>query len=475
MSDKKQEKRKVAIIGAGLGGLSCAVRLAHAGYSVVIYEKNDSPGGKINTLSDGGYSWDTGPSLLTMPQVLRELWQDVGRKLEDYLTLEPLNPSCRYRWHDGTLIDENADFWLRPDVTRFLAHARGVYEFLDGSFFERSADDWWQDVPGRLLSKLNQLPKVLSMKSLHALTHSYFSDPHLIQIFDRFACYNGSSPYLTPSFFSIIPFLQQKYGAWRVQGGIHRIITALTQLARESGVEIRTKAEVTGFHVHAGSYHIAVDGRWEKFDGAICNQDTLHAYEHLLPRAAGEHFRNKRLGHTPLSSSAYLLFLGVKKQYEGLAHRNLFFSDDDPREFHQIFDERQPAEKPSILVTVSSRSEPGHAPEGCDNWLVQVNAPALRSRSSWKSISESYGDRIIELLEEFGFPGLKNEIDVRHNFSPSNFRSQYRSYAGSLYGFASHGLLSPFKRPQPGHTGWNAFSFVGGSTHQAGGIPVVMM
>jgi phytoene desaturase len=475
MTDKKQEKRKVAVIGAGLGGLASAVQLAHAGCEVTVFEKNDRAGGRINPVAEGGFIWDAGQSMLTLPQTLREFWQGVGRQLEDYLTLLPLDPVCRYHWHDGTLIDENHLFLERPDVRNYLEYAGGILKILGPDFFRHPLDEYQRWLNPFNPSILRHLPKIFSWKNMDSLSRRFFSDPHLVRIFNHAATRLGSSPYLTPSVFCLHSYLRSKSGGWYVKGGLHQIAGAFLKLAQEFGVEIRTNAEITGFHVHGRHYHVAQEGKWETFDGVVCNLDALHAYEHLLPRAAGESFRRQHLGRLPLSSSAFLLFLGVKKKYGGLAHHNVFFSDDPVREFHQLFTERQPMDRPTISVTVSSRTEPGHAPEGCDNWMVHVSAPALRSRSSWKNVSESYGNRIIEMLEDYGFAGLKDEIIVRRCFTPSNFRSRYRAYAGSLHGFASHGLLTPLKRPFAGPDGWKSFAFAGCSTQHGGGIPMVIL
>jgi phytoene desaturase len=474
MSIQNQEKRRVGVIGAGLGGLAAAVQLAHAGCAVTVFEKNERPGGKLNLVEDAGFTWDTGPSRLTMPQALEDLWQSVGRRLEDDLTLIPLHPAVRYRWRDGTVIDEDAEFWNRPQAAHYLAHAAKVQEFIGESFLKNPVAQWWR-MPGfRHVSKLRHLPKVLTCKTMDGIARKHLADPHLVQIFNRYAACIGSSPYLAPGYCSLIPYLHAKQGSWYVKGGLHRIVLALEKLAREFGVEIRLNSEITGLHTQPGRYQLAIEGVWEKFDGVICNMDALHAYEHLLPRTAGEQFRRKHLGRDPLSSSAFLLFLGVKKKYDGLAHHNVFFPDDARREFHQLFTERQAAENPAISLTVSSRTDSTLAPEGCDNWLVNVSAPALQSRSSWKNMGEHYGDRIILELEQIGFPGLRNEIATRHCFTPSNFRSRYRAYAGSLCGFATHGRLSPWVRPRPQLEHWKGFSFAGSSVHYGGGIPVVL-
>ena len=474
MTGKKQEKRKVAVIGAGLGGLAGAVQMACAGFDVVVFEKNEEPGGRMQPVEDAGFSWDGGQSELVLPQTLRDFWQEAGRRIEDYLTLQPLLPACRYRWLDGTVIDEDEQFLERPEVRRYLNHAAGIQSFLGADFFNHPLGDFWGWLYPPSPARLRHFLKIRPWQKLDALSRGFFSDPHLVRIFNHAATRLGSSPYQTPSIYSLCARVRAVSGSWYVKGGLRQVVLALARLARELGVEIRTSSEVTGFHVYGENYQVALEGKWGKFDGVLCNMDALHAYEHLLPRSSGETFRRQRLTQLPLSSSAFLLYLGVKKKFEGLAHHNVFFSNDPRREFHQLFAERQPMDRPTITVTVSSRTDPEHAPEGCDNWMVRVGAPALRSRSSWKNVSEGYADRIIQLLEGFGFDGLKDEIVVRKCFTPSNFRSRYRAYAGSLYGFASHRLLTSFKRPFAGPDDWSGFAFAGSSAQFGGSIPMVI-
>ena len=210
--------KKILVIGAGLGGLAAAIRLARAGHAVELWEKNDGPGGKLKELSQEGFSWGTGPSLLTMPHVLRELFTAAGERLEDHLDLVHLDSACRYFWTDGTVIDEDSAFWRRPEVARFLDYARGIYELSGEAYLTRPPGDFWRAFSPRNLGKLRHLGKVATLRTLAAEVERRISDPHLRQIFLRFATYNGSSPYLTPATFNIIPYVEAEFGAWYVRG-----------------------------------------------------------------------------------------------------------------------------------------------------------------------------------------------------------------------------------------------------------------
>ena len=451
---------RVGIIGAGVGGLTCAALLAHAGRRVTVFERNANAGGKLNWLEEGGYTWDMGPSLLTMPYVFEDLWRKLGRTLADDLTLLPLPVTCRYRWTDGTVIDEDAAFWQRLDVARFLRYTRGLYDLSADAFLHHPLEEWWRQLNWKNLPYLRHLPKIASFQTMDQVVRRFFGgDPHLIQLFDRFATYNGSSPYKTPAAFNIIPYVEAKFGGWYVKGGLYKIARALERICREEGVEFRFGREVAGDELRGA------------FDHTVCNQDVLSFLGH-------EPAMQKRVSQTDLAISGFILYLGVGRTYPQLEHHNIFFSDDYPAEFRQLFDERQPADEPTIYVAIHSKDDPDRAPPGCENWFVLVNAPALApdGRVDWPALAQAYGDRIIDRLEtRFGCEGLRASIRVRRHFTPADFQSRYLAHAGSLYGFASHGVRAAFQRPKLRRPGTDNFYFVGGSTHPGGGLPLVCL
>ena len=472
------------MIGAGIGGLACAALLARAGLRVTLFEKNATIGGKLNWLEAGGYTWDTGPSLLTMPYVFEELWRQLGRRLADDLTLVPLPITCRYRWTDGTVIDEDAAFWARPDVARFLNYARGLYELSADAFLHHPLDEWWRQLHLGNLPKLRHLLKIASLKSMDEVVRRFFGhDPHLVQLFDRFATYNGSSPYRTPAAFNIIPYVEAHFGGWYVQGGLYQIARALGRICEELGVEVLLNREVKTLEqetngAEADMFRLEYSGGSAHFEQVICNQDVLSAYPRFLPAKMAQRFRRTHLEPLDASFSSFLLYLGVGRQYPQLEQHNIFFSDDYPGEFTGLFGASSPLAQPTIYVAIHSKAEPGRAPPGCENWFVLVNAPALDPSApiDWPAIAGEYGDRIIERLETvFGLSGLRAAIQVRRHFTPGDFESRYFAYRGGLYGFASHGPWAAFQRPGLQPAGLRNFHFVGGSTHPGGGLPLVCL
>jgi phytoene desaturase len=474
MATPKDKKRKVAVIGGGLGGLACAARLAHAGFRVVVFEKNGCVGGKIGELRDGGYTWDTGPSLLIMPQALERLWRSVDRRLDDYLTLIPMENTCRHLWRDGTVIDEDAAFWEREDVARFLKYSRTLYEAAGDFFMHNSPEKWWRRFQFEDLMRLRHLSKFTSRLSMNGAVSRHFRDPHLVQVFERFGTWGGSSPFKMPPAFNFLHWLLAENGGWHVKGGVRQIVVALERMASELGAEFRLNTEITGLHRSRKGFSVAIEGAWEKFDLVVCNQDAVQAYQSFLPREPAARFRKKLLEKLPLSCSAFVMCLGVTKQYEGLAHLNVLHTDDSLREADEIFKKRVPPQDPTISLTVSSRTEPERAPAGCDNWTLHLNAPATRTSFNWGENADAYAARIIELLEKRGFPDLRRHIAVRHVFTPQDFRARFNSYAGSLHGFAQHSFKASFGRMRIDPPELPGLFFVGGSTHPGGGVPFVI-
>ena len=467
---------RVAVIGAGVGGLSCALRLAHAGCDVTVYERNERVGGKLNVLLTQGFAWDMGPSLLTMPHVFEELFASVDRNRADYLKFIPLPCTCRYRWSDGTIIDECEAFWNSPEVASFLRYAAGLYDLSAEAFLSKQPEEWWRRFNPRLVPKLRHLPKIATTQTMADSVAKYFpGDRHLQQLFNRFATYNGSSPFATPAAFNIIAYVQSRFGGWYVKGGMYAIARALSSLASELHVQIQLNTEVK--RVQKRGPRWVLNGS-DSFDYVVCNQDVLSAVPRFLPPELARAFAASHAKRDRLSLSGFIMFLGVEGQYETLEHHNIFFSDDYRAEFHQLFEERRPADEPTIYVAINSRRDPAHAPSGCDNWFVLVNAPPLDPDDplDWGSTCEQYGAKILSRLEQrFGFVDLRSRIRVQLIFTPADFQTRYLAQGGALYGFASHGTLSAFRRPPLQPRGVDNFYFVGGSTHPGGGLPLVCL
>lgn len=471
MTNRLAGKRAV-VIGGGIGGLATALRLRKAGAHVVLLEKNDTVGGKVAERRAAGFRWDLGPSLFTMPQILDRLFADLGEKREDHLKLEPLSPTCRYRWADGYQFDENEFFWSRSDSARLLRHAEGLYNLSASAFLESDPSEVWRKVlDPRLVPLLRHLPAMSPWRSLASASRKFYRDPHLQQFLQRFATYNGSDPELTPATFAVIPYVQARFGGWFIQGGIRRLAETLLALVQKNGVAIRTKAEVATIEPHKvtleNGYHFPADLIFH-------NGDVLRAYQQTILHPGARAVAEK-IAQPQRAISGFVVLLGVKGKDSSLGHHNIFFSDNYPLEFQQMFRETRPAENPTIYLCLSARSQPSDAPPDHDNYFLLVNAPAETESIDWAKESPAYTDRIIRILDEKFLPGLAKRVVHKEWFSPADFETRDAVVGGSLYGWASHGMVPSFLRPPIRSPLMKNLYFVGGTTHPGGGLPLVLL
>jgi phytoene desaturase len=481
----------IAVVGAGLGGIGAAVRLAAAGHRVTLLEKNERPGGKMNLAEAGGFRFDTGPSLITLPGVLADTFRAAGRRIEDYLTLKPLDPICRYRFADGSGLDVSPNLprlvsevgRIAPnDVTglfRFLAYARTLFERAGPVFLLRERPRLRDLFARRGLD----VARIDAHMSMHRVVRRFFKDPRLVQLFDRYATYNGSSPFRAPATLSIIPYIEIAGGGWYIEGGLYRLVEALMQAAEELGVVFHAGTEVAELLVEPrGSFRsgrvsgVRFAGGGTLFaDAVVVNADPMYAYPALVPEQFHDRRLARRMEGLEPSCSGFVLLLGVKGDYPGLAHHNIFFSNDYRAEFDHIFERGEPAPDPSIYVACTSKSDPTQAPPGCLNLFVLVNAPALTPQANWREWQGPYRERILARLESVGIPGLRERIVFEQTITPLDFQEKYHAWRGSIYGVSSNNRMSAFLRPPNRAPGISNLYFVGGSVHPGGGIPLVLL
>jgi phytoene desaturase len=477
--------KQILVIGAGLGGLSVAIRLARQGRRVTVLEKNERIGGKMNVWVDKGYTFDTGPTLLTMPFVVEDLFASVGKRLEDHLELVRVDPICRYFFPDGVRLEAFSDNGRMeeeirrispPDVVhfrRFMEHAEGIYRAAAGPFLFTGLTSLG---PRGILKNLKNLASVFRIdpfRTLNSAVTSYFDDPHLRQLFNRFATYNGSSPFLAPATLAIIPYVEMRMGGWYVRGGMFRLAQALGNIALEEGVEIRTGVEVIGI-VEKGGAAAGVLTAGQGFlpaDGVVSNADALYAREHLLVKGQ-EAVRRYGRDH---SLSGFVMLLGVRKTYPVLSHHNIFFSADYRAEFEALFNDQRPAGDPTVYAAVSSVHDPGHAPTGCTNLFVLVNAPALSPRVNWDDEKGLYRETVLRKLERFGVEVTGRDIVTENFITPLDFERRYHAQRGAIYGSSSNSRMAAFRRPPNRAREMKNLYFVGGSSHPGGGIPLVLL
>lgn len=478
--------KKIIVIGAGLGGLAVACRLAKCGFSVTVLEKNESLGGKVNYVEAQGFKFDTGASLLTMKHVFEELFRFCGRRLEDFLTLVRVKPICRYFWADGTQFDasdnlEKTEKQIAGIESRdvesfraFLADSRRKYEVAERTFLKHSLSNLTNLIK---FGHLNDIWTISALRSLDSLVKSYFKSPKLRQLFNRYATYNGSSPYQTPATFSLISYVEFGLGTWYPIGGIYEIPKALAKLGAELGVEFRTGCEVAKIlteHERAKGV-LLKNGETLAGDIVIANSDAIETYRNLIDKKARKVFTDRRLNKIEPSCSGFVLLLGTNKKFDRLAHHNIFFSDNYKAEFDSIFRDLRPAANPTIYVCATSRTDESQAPKNCENLFVLINAPYTSSQTNWEIEAKGYRDLIIEKLEKFGLDGLKESVIFEQIITPEDFERKYHANRGSIYGVSSNGIFSAFLRPSNKAKDIENLYFVGGTTHPGGGMPLVLL
>jgi phytoene desaturase len=476
--NSKEIQQSAIVIGAGLGGLSTACRLAKSGLSVTVLEKNETVGGKVNLVESTGYKFDTGASLVTMKHIFDELFEFCGKRIEDYLEIVPLETICRYQWSDGTTFDASQNLQkteaeiakIEPqDVEgfrRFLADSKQKYEISERTFLAKSLND----LPKLLRpSYLPDLLKISTLSTLAKHNAKYFKSPKLQQLFNRFATYNGSSPYQTPATFALIPYVEFGLGAWSVSGGIYKIPKALTKLAEEIGVKFKLNCEVEKILIEGGKAVgiLQKNGEILRSDFVVSNADAIETYRNLLPK--------KRYQKREPSCSGFVILLGTRKKFDQLSHHNIFFSDDYKAEFDSIFKQKIPAEKPTIYVCATSRTDATQAPESCENLFILINAPYLSEKVNWQIEAKPYRNLIVKMLEKCGLDGLESSIEFEQIITPEDFETKYRANKGSIYGISSNGIFSAFMRVPNKATDIENLYFVGGVTHPGGGMPLVLL
>ncbi len=476
--------KRVIVIGAGLGGLSAAIHLAAGGIPVEVFEQNGLPGGKMAEHRQNGFRFDTGPSLLTMPFIFDTLFKTVGKRRQDYLDFEPVEPVCRYFYPDGSELDTFSDIEqmiaaleaFSPgsgrQYKRFLRYTRHIYEASADVFLFSPFQEWRSLLQRRHLAALVKLPFIDPLRTMHASVSRFFTDARLIQLFDRYATYNGSDPFRAPATLNIIPWVEFGLGGYYIRVGMFRLTEALQQLSVTMGVHFHFNQHVEKIRIKDGTVQgVDVSKRFIPAEAVVCNGDVVESYRHLLPPEAP--LRSKMEKLEP-SLSGLVFLWGVGRQHSKLAHHNIFFSKDYRQEFIEIFDERKPPSDPTVYVSISSKSDPEHAPAGKENWFVLVNMPYLADGQDWPRDMSRLRETVLQKLARSGFD-ISDHIESESTITPIDFYRNYASNRGSIYGISSNSRMSAFLRPANRSRDYRGLYFAGGSTHPGGGIPLVLL
>ena len=474
--------KKAIIIGSGVGGMAAAVRLAVQGFAVSVYEKNSSPGGKLSAFEKDGYFFDAGPSLFTQPQNIEELFLLAEEPIEQYFTYQPIDIACKYFYENGKVVHAHTDaakfgtelqqqLSEQPEkVAAYLNNSKKVYDNIGSIFLNHSLHKRKTWFNRRIGGALKTVTYGYLFNTLNQHNCKKFSSPEAVQLFNRFATYNGSSPYKAPAMLSLIPHLEQNEGTFFPRGGMVSICNALYNLALKKGVKfffnspvqriIQTEGQVKGIVVNNQNIMAGI---------VVSNADVYFTYKILLHNA----YKAKKIIKQERSSSAVIFYWGIKKHFPSLQLHNIFFSKDYKKEFESIFTFKKLYSDPTVYINITSKMESSQSPDGKENWFVMVNAPA-NTGQNWQQLKTALRGAVISKLSRMMGEDIEPLIETEHTLDPVVIEEQTSSYMGALYGASSNSKLAAFLR-QPNFTNAvRGLYFCGGSVHPGGGIPLCL-
>lgn len=477
----KNDHKKVIIVGAGIAGIASAIRLRAQGLEVEVFEANNYPGGKLTAFSQDGFRFDAGPSLFTMPQLVDELFELMGENPSDHFRYLRLSHTCHYFWNDGSAFEAPAnpeEFVSAASETfqeselalsRHMRKAKWLYEKTHFIFLERSLHRMRNYMSLRVLKSFAQLWRMDLLKTMHSANQKRLKNPKLVQLFDRFATYNGSNPYRAPGILNIIPSLEHHFGTYLPQGGMHDITTALFELAMRHGVVFHFGQKVERIVTGKGVQGVSIDGVLHAADIVVSNMDVVPTYRKLLPHESAP----ERALNQERSSSAIIFYWGINATFPQLDLHNIFFSDHYREEFDHIFQKGSLHPDPTVYVNITSKYVTGDAPEGCENWFVMINAPGNKGQE-WDRLVAEAKENIIRKLNSVLDCQLEELIVTERVLDPRGIEMNTSSYQGSLYGSASNARLAAIFRHPNFNDRVKGLYFCGGSVHPGGGIPLCL-
>ena len=489
---------KVGVIGSGLAGLAAACTLAARGHRVEVFEKNAWLGGKAAQLREQGFRFDMGPTILIQPSVLRKIFEEAGRRMEDYVPMVRLDPQWRCFFEDGSRLDLMDDaramaaqldaVWpkMGAGYAKFMEMSEQLHSISDRFFFWRSIGSMrdTMDVGGAFdLKVLRDVIRMRLGKTVAGTIREFIPDANTAQMLDHFVQYVGSSPDASPAILCSIGHMQMEEGIWYPLGGTRAVPEGLVKLATELGVVFHTETDVARILTDApatgvGSGRVTglltTGGMVHRFDGVVSNSDAVRTHRELVGGAAAREFEHKR-SYEP-ACSGVVLYLGLKQRYEHLAHHDFVFSRDPHEEFHHIYDLGEPAPDPTCYLAATAATDPTSAPEGGEALYVLVHTPYLRPHHDWKKMLPEYRQVILDKLKRTaGMEDIEERIVYESALTPQDIHDRYRVLNGAIYGISSHGVWQGAFKPANRSRELPGMYLAGGAAHPGPGMPMVMM
>jgi phytoene desaturase len=475
---------RAAVVGSGFGGLAAAIRLQAAGFKTVVLEKRDLAGGRAYVYRDAGFTFDAGPTVITAPDCLRELFTLAGKSMDDYVELLPVNPFYRLFWEDGYRFDYSADSRSLEDqirqkspgdlegYKRFLTYSEKVFHEGYEKLVHVPFLNLWS-----MVTVAPQLIQLQAFRSVYSMVSKYIRDPHLRQLFSFHSLLVGGNPFTTTSIYTLIHRLERKWGVFFPKGGTGALVRALVKLFIDLGGEIRLasevteittdRSEVTGIFTH--------QGRNESFDVVISNADVFHTYDVLLKREPRVESMRKKVAAMTYGMSLFLIYFGTNRRYSNLQHHNIIFGPRYRELLSDIFERGRLADDFSLYLHAPTLSDPSLAPPGCESFYVLSPVPHLGKLAvDWKSEGPRYAERILAYLEKHYMPDLRGSIVTRRLFTPDDFKTELNSHYGSAFSLEPRLLQSAYFRVHNRDRRIRGLYFVGAGTHPGAGIPGVV-
>jgi len=478
--EKHHNTTTAVVIGSGIAGMAAAIRLAVQGIIVTVYEQNTTAGGKLSVFEEEGFRFDAGPSLFTQPENIEELFRLAGEPIEQYFTYKKCDVSCNYFYENGRQVTAYTEAYklaaelhekLGEDekaVTGYLSASQKLYDNIGSIFLNHSLHKRSTWLHSRIATALRTVKPAYLFSTLNGYNQNRFASAEATQLFNRYATYNGSSPFKAPAMLSLIPHLELNQGTYYPQGGMISIAEALYKLAIKKGVKFQFNSNVQRIIETEGkAVGVVVNGQNILCDIVVSNVDAYFTYLRLLNKPV----RAKKVLKQERSSSALIFYWGINKKFDELGLHNIFFSKSYQQEFNAIFNSKKLFSDPTVYINISSKHDAEHAPAGAENWFVMINVPA-NTGQDWDQLKLQAREAVISKLSRMLQQDIASLITTERILDPIGIEAATASYQGSLYGTSSNSRMAAFFRHANFNRKIRQLYFCGGSVHPGGGIPL---
>lgn len=477
--------RRAAVVGSGFGGLAAAIRLQAMGVPTVVYEARDLPGGRAYVYRDQGFVFDAGPTVITAPECIEELFTAGGRRMSDYVEMLPVNPFYRLIWADGDRLDYDGDMYdtIRE---RSPSDAEGYRRFVDYS--KRVFDKGYTELAGEPFLRFSDMMRVApdlmrlrADRSVYATVKRYVKDEHLRQALSFHSLLVGGNPFDTSSIYTLIHYLERNWGVFFPRGGTGALVRALVRLFEDLGGEIRLSSPVRRIEVQRGInghalHDVHTDAGVDRYDLVVSNADVHHTYAKLYRSEPDARRMRRKLERASWSMGLFVLYFGTDRPYDegAIAHHTVLFGPRYEALLDDIFDGHELPDDFSLYLHAPTLTDPSLAPEGCGTFYVLSPVPHLGNAPlDWDAIGEGYADRILTALEEH-MPDLRRHLVVKRWMHPKDFERDLSAYQGSAFSCAPRLTQSAWFRPHNRDDRIPGLYLVGAGTHPGAGVPGVI-